>query len=188
LLALSAAVSIMGAPIALADAQDMVPAVPRAIQVPAGNTVFLVRHAVGTQDYVCVASGSDFKFVLVTPRAGLFDDEGQQVTAHYFSPNPFEGGTVRATWEDVRDNGMVWGQAIQTSTDADYVAAGAIAWVLLGAVGANAEGSFAPTTYIQRLNTTGGAAPSTGCSSAADIGSPAFVSYTADYVFYEGGA
>jgi hypothetical protein len=40
------------------------------------------------------------------------------------------------------------------------------------------------TTFIQRLNTSGGLAPSTGCSSAADVGNRAFVPYSADYFFY----
>jgi hypothetical protein len=30
----------------------------------------------------------------------------------------------------------------------------------------------------------GGLAPSTGCASAADVGSQAFVPYEADYIFY----
>jgi hypothetical protein len=42
------------------------------------------------------------------------------------------------------------------------------------------------TTFIQRLNTSGGLAPSTGCSSAADVGRLAFVPYSADYFFYKG--
>ena len=42
------------------------------------------------------------------------------------------------------------------------------------------------TTFIQRLNTSGGVAPSTGCASSADVGKQAFVPYTADYFFYTG--
>jgi hypothetical protein len=41
------------------------------------------------------------------------------------------------------------------------------------------------TTFIQRLNTTGGVAPSTGCSSSTDVGKQAFAPYTADYFFYK---
>ena len=40
------------------------------------------------------------------------------------------------------------------------------------------------TTFIQRSNTAGGLAPSSGCSSQADIGREAFVPYKADYFFY----
>jgi Protein of unknown function (DUF3455) len=39
-------------------------------------------------------------------------------------------------------------------------------------------------TFIQRVNTSGGVAPSTGCAESADVGSKAFVPYTADYFFY----
>ncbi|MGE5815609.1 MAG: DUF3455 domain-containing protein [Acidobacteriota bacterium] len=41
------------------------------------------------------------------------------------------------------------------------------------------------TTFIQRLNTVGGLAPSTGCDLPTDIGNKAFVPYTADYFFYK---
>jgi hypothetical protein len=41
------------------------------------------------------------------------------------------------------------------------------------------------TTFIQRLSTSGGVAPATGCSSPADIGNKAFVPYTTDYYFYK---
>src|SRR4030088_1834434 len=78
------------------------PRVPANIQVPAGNKVFLVGHAVGTQNYVCLPSGTGFNFVLFTPQATLFSDHDKQITTHYFSPNPFEGGTIRATWRPWR--------------------------------------------------------------------------------------
>jgi len=39
--------------------------------------------------------------------------------------------------------------------------------------------------WNQRVNTTGGVAPSTGCESQADVGHRAFVPYTADYVFFK---
>jgi Protein of unknown function (DUF3455) len=162
---------------------------PDILQVPAGNRLFLVRHAVGTQDYVCLTSGGDFKFVLVTPRATLFSAEDQQVATHYFSPNPFDSGKVAATWQDSRATATVWGQVMQSSSDPDFVAPDAIGWLLIRAVGA-LQGSgdsdgLPETTYIQRLNTSGGVAPSTGCGSSADVGKQAFVRYTADYLFYE---
>lgn len=40
------------------------------------------------------------------------------------------------------------------------------------------------TSFIQRLNTSGGLAPSAGCRSKADVGNQAFVPYTANYFFY----
>ena len=164
------------------------PSVPAEIQVPPGNQVAFVGHAVGTQNYVCEPVDNGFKFVLFTPQATLFGDDDSQLTTHYFSPNPSEDGTIRATWQDSRNTSAVWGQAIHSSTDADFVATGAIAWVLLQQVGTKdgPRGSdwLTETTFIQRVNTTGGIAPSNGCNSPAEVGSQAFVPYSADYVFY----
>ena len=42
------------------------------------------------------------------------------------------------------------------------------------------------TTFVQRLNTSGGVDPSTGCASSADVGRQAFQPYEADYFFYSG--
>jgi hypothetical protein len=165
------------------------PPVPGDIQVPAGSVPFMVGHAVGTQNYVCLPSGTVFKFVLFTPQATLFNGR-EALTTHYFSPNPQEDGAIRATWQHAHDGSTVWGQAVQASTDSRFVAPGAIAWVLLKAKG-RAAGSpggdtLMGTTYIQRVNTTGGSAPASGCSVQADVGAQAFVPYTADYFFFTG--
>jgi hypothetical protein len=40
----------------------------------------------------------------------MFDDNDKQVTTHFFSPNPFENGAFRATWQHSRDTSTVWGQ------------------------------------------------------------------------------
>lgn len=50
-------------------------------------------------------------------------------------------------------------------------------------VPAHVDGTFSSTTYIQRLNTTGGLAPTSRCD-AVHVGASAPVSYTADYYFY----
>jgi hypothetical protein len=164
------------------------PPVPANIQVPAGNKAFLAGHAVGTQNYVCLPSGSGFAFSLFTPQATLFNDDHRQIITHYFSPNPFESGTIRATWQSSRDTSKVWGAVSASSTDPAFVAPGAIPWLLVTVVGAQAGptggDTLNPTTFIQRLHTSGGVAPSTGCASSTDVGSRAFVPYTADYVFY----
>jgi hypothetical protein len=166
------------------------PPVPAAVQVPAGNTLFLVGRAIGTQNYVCLPSGTGVKFVLFTPQATLFG-EGKQVTTHFFSPNPDEGGTIRPTWQHSRDTSAVWGEVKpgNTSSDPAFVAPGAIPWLLVTVVGSQdgpvGGNTLTTTTFIQRLNTSGGAAPATGCSTPADVGKQAFVPYTADYVFYK---
>ena len=41
------------------------------------------------------------------------------------------------------------------------------------------------TTVIQRLHTSGGVAPATGCETLADVNKQALVPYTADYFFYK---
>jgi hypothetical protein len=164
--------------------------VPANIQVPAGNKLFLVGHAVGTQNYVCLPADDGVKFVLYTPQATLFAKQ-QQVTTHYFSPNPVEGGTIRATWQHSKDTSTVWGQVMEghSSTDPAFVAPDAIPWLLVTVVGAQAgrtgNGALTETTFIQRINTVGGIAPATGCTSPADVGNRAFVPYTTDYYFYK---
>lgn len=174
-----------------ARAEDLKPpAVPTNIQVPAGNKLFLVGHAVGTQNYICLPADGGVKFTLFTPQATLFKEQ-KQITTHYFSPNPFEGGTVRATWQHSKDTSTVWGKVADgnSSSDPAYVAPGAVPWLLVTIVGAQ-EGNkggdkLEETTFIQRLNTAGGVAPATGCTALTDVGNKAFVPYTTDYFFYK---
>ncbi len=165
--------------------------------VPLGNTAFLVGHAVGTQNYICLPSGTGFKFTLFTPQATLFNNADKEVITHYFSPNPVEGGTIRATWQHSRDASTVWAKVQgpspsnplgDSSSDPNFVAPGAVAWLKLTVAGTE-EGptggdTLTRTTFIQRLNTSGGLAPSAGCSSVTNVGNQAFMPYTADYFFY----
>jgi len=181
------------------------PPVPASIQVPAGNTAFLVGHAVGTQNYVCLPSATSitgFAWTLFTPEATLFNDDDKQLITHFFSPNPdpldpntnpavVADGAIRATWQHSRDTSTVWAKLhVAPYTDADFVAPGAVAWLLLERVGdeAGPDGGdvLTATTFIHRLNTAGGLAPSTGCAVASNIGNQAFVPYAADYFFYRG--
>ena len=163
--------------------------VPHNIQVPAGNTAFLEGHAVGTQDYVCLPSGSGFAWTFFGPQATLFNDADEQVITHFLSPNPDEGDMPRATWQHSQDTSTVWAMAIASSSNPGFVESGAIPWLLLQVVGAQ-DGpigghTLTATTFIQRLNTTGGVAPSTGCTLSTDVGKKALVPYTADYFFYK---
>src|SRR5262245_34190421 len=64
------------------------PHVPHNIRVPDGFDVFLIGHAVGTQNYVCLPSDTGFKFTLFTPQATLFGDAHEELITHFFSPNP----------------------------------------------------------------------------------------------------
>ena len=186
---------------ARADGNITPPTLPPGMApVPAGNKLVLGTHAVGTQNYVCKPSGAGVAYVLFTPEATLFGEDGGQVITHNFSPNPFEpntdpkvvaNGTIRATWQ-YRDTSIVWAKlhaTDRTGSGAVTVDQQAIAWLLLDGVGSQSGPTggdkLKDTTFVQRLNTTGGLAPLTGCSSLTDLGNTAFVPYTADYFFYK---
>ena len=133
-------------------------------------------------------SPSGFAWTLFTPQATVFNGADKQVMTHYFSPNPAENGTVRPTWQHSFDSSVVWAKPFPPSWDPAYVAPGAVAWVLLEARGSQ-EGptggdSLTVTTFIQRVNTSGGLAPSTGCSSWEQVGGTKWIPYEADYVFF----
>lgn len=168
------------------------PPVPAGIEVEPPNQAFLVGHAVGTQNYECqpVKSLGRVGWVLFTPQATLFDERNEQLITHFFSPNPHEGSIVRATWQDSRDTSTVWGSVLKSSSDPNFVRTGAIPWVKLevgetrAQAGPTGGETLLRTTFIQRLNTEGGAAPPTGCDVPTDIGKKAFVPYKADYFFY----
>ena len=175
-----------------AQAQTPPPPVPPGLEVEAPDTLFLVGHGVGTQNYECqpVESLGRVDWVLFTPQATLFDDQNGQLTTHFFSPNPnlADLNAIRATWQDSDNTSAVWAKAVAASTDAPFVAPGAVAWVKLQVTGTKAgpagDNTFAGATFVQRLNTVGGLAPATGCRVPTDIGSKRFVPYTADYFFY----
>ena len=180
------------------------PPVPANIQVPAGNKAFFVGHGVGTQNYICLpcpnpitpaamCPASGFAFALFTPQATLFADNDKQVITHFFSPNlspipPEIAGTIRATWQDSKDTSTVWAKVHQPN-GAVTVDPSAIAWLTLDVVGAQdgptGGGTLTDTTFVQRLNTSGGLARSEDCASLTDVGKEAFVPYTADYFFYK---
>jgi hypothetical protein len=174
------------------------PRVPDILKVEDGNTLFRVGHGVGTQNYVCAPSATSptgYAFSLFTPQATLFDDGGNQLTTHFFSPNgdpnvkPPEAGAIRATWEDSRDTSRVWAAVAQQSLDERFVQKDAVAWLLLQtsgvAAGPTGGDRLTKTTFIQRVNTVGGVAPATGCSTFEDLGRKVFVPYFADYFFYK---
>ncbi len=173
----------------LAAADLLPPAVPPNLQVPAGNQAFLEGHAIGTQNYVCLPSATSVAWTLVGPQATLFNDWERQRITHFFSLNPDESETPRATWQHSLDTSTVWAMGIASSSDPSFVASGAIPWLLLQVVGAQPGPTggdrLTETTFIQRVHTLGGAAPSTGCVEVSDVGQRVFVPYTADYFFYE---
>jgi Protein of unknown function (DUF3455) len=169
--ALSVTPAAQAAPVARAG--PPAPTVPGEIQVPAGNKVFLVGHAVGVQIYSCNASAGGFAWGFVAPRANLYNDHGKLIITHFAGP----------TWQ-AKDGSTVVGRAEASVT----VDATAIPWVRLAAAStaAGPDGDrLVHTTYIQRIATTGGLAPPAAECTAATAGTVAEVPYTADYYFWK---
>ena len=166
------------------------PLVPATIEPPAGLKLVLVGHAVGTQNYICApaATPTGVDWLFVGPQATLFDDYGRQITTHYQSKNPLKNDALHATWQHSGDTSAVWATRLRGSTDAAYVAPGAIEWLLLemsgAVVGPFGGDKLAHVKYLQRVNTAGGMKPSTGCT-ASTVNTRKLVDYTADYYFYE---
>lgn len=170
------ALSVLVAGTAAAPAGALAPpTVPPSLAVPPGNVLYLVGHARGYQIYVCrrEATGG-YAWVLQAPWAGLVDDSGRYVALHYGGPS------WRAPDNSVIVAARVAGAPAPSPT--------AIPWLLLRVTSRSGPpgGLFSSTTYIQRVNTTGGLAPATGCN-AARVGALAPVFYTADYYFYRAG-
>jgi hypothetical protein len=165
------------------------PRTPDTLVVPEGSKAFLIGHAVGTQNYICLPDGAGAKWVLFGPQATVFDDRGVQIMTHFLSPNPAESGAPRATWQESDRTSSVWAMKTAESDDPQFVEPGAIKWLLLKVMGAETgthpQDPLLKTTVIHRVNTSGGAAPASECMLAGHVGKTKFVPYTADYVFYK---
>jgi len=173
-----------------ASAAPADPSLPPTL-VPVGATPYLRTHALGTQNYACVATGSGLAWRFVGPQATLFVTVlgfEQQVTTHFLSPNPEEAGLNRATWQGSFDSSRVWARATQIVDDPAIIGAGNIPWLLLQRAGSSrgpTGGSLlSQATWIQRINTAGGVAPATGCTQSTDVGALVLVPYSTDYVFF----
>jgi hypothetical protein len=133
------------------------------LQVPVRSKLVFRVYANGVQIYHW--NGTSWSFD--GPSAKLSADAGGKSTVgiHYSGP----------TWESM-NGGTLVGTVLQRCTpDPD-----AIPWLLLGAV-SEGPGIFHRVTFIQRVNTVGGNAPS---DSGSFTGEEARVPYTAEYLFY----
>lgn len=183
----------------ISAAQVVPPTTPDLIAVPVGNSPYLVGHAFGSQGYTCLPTptGGTAWNPTARPEATLFTDLfGQQfqIITHFQSinANPKPGVTVplsgNATWQGSLDSSRVWAvkaNGIDAGSDpASCPHSGSIQCLLLQSVG-NAKGPTGgnllfKTTFIQRLNTNGGAVPTSACA----VGQTQLVPYTADYFFF----
>jgi hypothetical protein len=150
------------------------PDVPDAIAVPEGNKVAFVGHAMGVQIYECATDPSaSAGWRLRAPRAELFDDHG--LLAMHFGGVDF-GMPAGPYWESVRDGSSVHGGNAVSSPNP-----GNIPLLRLDALDVTGTGIFSDVTFIQRLETVGGVAPTGACASPQ---ARTEVAYSADYYFY----
>ena len=136
------------------------------IQVEAGNKVSFHVYAIGVQIYRWNGSA----WVFVAPAANLYADDGYngKVGFHYGGP----------TWESNSGSKVIAARVAGTGCTPDP---SAIPWLLLQKVSTDGPGIFNKVTFIQRVNTTGGLAPS---EPGTTIGEEKRVPYTAEYYFY----
>jgi len=151
---------------------------PSNLEVPGGAKLILRVYARGVQIYTCVQVPTDtarYAWVFVEPRASLYskDNYRQQTGKHYYSTDNYP------VWEST-DGSKVVGAKLQQAAAPDSAD---IPWILLKATSTEGFGPLRSTTFIQRVNTKGGKAPSTGAD-RIHKGQFIRVAYTAEYVFY----
>lgn len=132
------------------------------------SRLYLVLHAIGVQKYRCQANGT---WLFTDPEAILYKTTGapKPVGTHFLN---FSTGLP--VWQFKSGSSV---EAARTQTMP--AGAGDIAWLLLEAV-ATSPGRLGHTTWIQRLNTSGGVAPTGTCTPGATTAVP----YRADYFFW----
>lgn len=156
------------APVTRANNDKRAPELPSplcdSVEVPAGHKVAYHVYAKGVQIYRW--DGASWKFV--APEADLFADAEfhGKVGRHYAGP----------TWESNAFSKVIGSRVGACTPDAT-----AIAWLKLKAVTTTGPGIFHKVTFIQRVNTVGGLAPTTPGTTADEI---AEVPYTTEYYFY----
>lgn len=134
------------------------------LRVPEGNKLHSQVFADGVQIY----KWNGTSWVFVEPAATLFANAGYdgKVGKHYVGP----------TWESNSGSKVVGARLYGCSPDTD-----SIPWLLLETVSTSGPGIYSPVTYIQRVNTKGGLAPT---APGSYIGETVQVPYTAEYYFY----
>ncbi|MDX3117842.1 DUF3455 domain-containing protein [Streptomyces scabiei] len=137
------------------------------LRVPDGNKRIAELAAKGVQTYACTNDAWTF----VEPAATLSDVRDRHhrpVALHSRGP----------VWVSTVDGSAVNAAAVPGASNPR---AGAVPELLLKATADRGQGLFGSVSYIQRLNTRGGVAPTGPCEAGAQTGVP----YTATYVFYE---
>lgn len=147
--------------------------VPDNLRAPANQELMLELLARGVQVYECASSGEyapRFEWKFKGPDAVLTDRAGRPMGTHYGGP----------TWQ-APDGSTVVAEVGAKANAPDPKAT--IPLLLLNARSNAGKGVFTPVRTIQRLETTGGVAPSEPCT-ASEVTRVARVPYTATYYFY----
>jgi len=142
--------------------------VPAPLEVPGGNQLGFALEAEGAQVYACAANGASFGWAFQAPEAKLTEANGPAAGTHYAGP----------TWESNDGSKVVAAKLEAVTPDAT-----SIPWLLLRAASHAGSGRMAEVTFVQRIWTWGGNAPSHGCD-ATHAGAIARVPYRALYCFY----
>jgi hypothetical protein len=133
---------------------------------------FLALNAIGVQKYTCQPSGS---WLFTDPEATLYKAGDRKPAGAHF----LNFATGRPVWQ-FKD-----GSSVEAARKASASGGtGHIAWLLLQAISttSGSDGDrLSSTTWVQRLNTSGGVAPAGTCTP----GDAAAVPYTTDYVFWK---
>ncbi len=172
------ALAAAAATLALAACAPMTPmysqdSLADAVKVPAGHKVALQTVGIGEILYECRAKKDmpgQFEWAFVGPDAVLKDRSGQPVGRYYGPP---------ATWES-NDGSKVTGAQVAVAP----AGTGNIPYQLVKANPATGMGAMTQTTYIQRVATQGGVAPTEQCD-MGKAGSRQKVRYQADYIFWK---
>ncbi|HEY3256437.1 MAG TPA: DUF3455 domain-containing protein [Polyangiaceae bacterium] len=162
------------APVATEAApESKFPKTPPELQVPPNSSLVLKARGKGVQIYECSSKPDEagaFAWKLKAPEADLFDDGGKKVAHHFAGP----------TWQ-APDGSSALGTV---KAKADAPDPQAVPWLLLTTTG-KGPGLFAPVMFVQRLDTSGGKAPASGCDAArAKAKAETRVPYEATYYFY----
>lgn len=147
---------------------------PALIQVAAGNKLVLEAQAEGTITYECRKEKDPltaYKWTMVKPQAVLKNSEGKEIGTYSGPP---------ARWA-MKDGSFVTGSQVAVSPNGEKN----IPLQLAKADVSGGLGELTAITYIQRVNTKGGAAPKGKCSESNE-GEKAEVDYSAQYRFWKG--
>ena len=167
--------SLLIVPLALGAcaSQMQAPEAPPAVTPPAGSKFSMTTVGIGEITYECRAkagAADAFEWAFVAPVATLYGNNKAVVGKYYGGP----------TWE-AADGSKVTGKQLAVAPASSPQN---IPLQLVQANPATGNGAMTDVTYIQRLNTVGGVAPSAPCGKP-NAGARQQVKYQADYVFYK---